>query len=90
MSKSKDLPSIVVATGGYRDYIVVGYAERIGDMWVIPAPNAVVRRYRQRGIPGAAADPDLTVLDRGETTVRVPVDAVVQIWQCGPKWEEEL
>ena len=81
---------IIRATRGYRDYIYVGHVTE-KDGWFVVAPGgACIRKYVEKGLTGAAADPSLATLDRCETTVRIPASAVVDIIDCGPQWSDVL
>lgn len=82
---------IIRATRGYRDYIYVGRLTVLdnGDVQVAPG-GACIREYREKGLTGAASDPDLTTLDRCATTLTIRGDSVVDVLDCGPAWSDAL
>jgi hypothetical protein len=82
---------IVRANRGYRDYIYVGDVTVLdsGDVRV-DAPAACIRKYRERGLTGAASDPSLCTLDHLATSVTIRADAVVDILTCTTAWGSAL
>lgn len=82
---------IVRANRGYRDYIYVGRLTVLdnGDVQVAPG-GACIREYREKGLTGAASNPDLTTLDRCATSLTIRGDAIVDVLDCSPAWSEVL
>ena len=72
---------VIVSNAGYRDTIYVGIIKDITESWVALESAVNVLRYREVGVAGISARPDMCSVKRAPTgaIVRVMLRSVIVI-----------